>query len=966
MPSEILPSVSPYRQPQYWRRLLLYTLANMGLALAGRLLAGVDASIAALWLPAGLDFAVLWHFGLHYWPGALLGPLLNSLLTGRDVLTAIGLATATMSASLLAFAIARVLLGRESPYATPRHAVLFAAVVATLPYAIGAGLGMLVLSVLGNPPADMLAAFRAWLLSDIAGMLMLAPLLLALFQPSSGQPRGPAQTWEREVLVAVTLLVCVVVFGGRAIYDGDPAVGYLLFPPVMWAALRMGPRETFFTVFAINLASVIGLSLWYPSAGAERSYILLNVQVANIALAITAMLLVSAMHALRVSLAAQQHAQDLFRGAIEYAASGVALISPGGRVLLVNRALSDMLGYPSHEMVGKQYVEIVHPDERAASLKTIARMTSGEIPHFQARKRFVRQDGEVIWVLITVTLMRAEDGSPLHFIGHVQNIDQFKRIEEALTESEARFRSLAESAPIGIYQLDLQGNALYANSRWSAMSGYSFEESKGLAWLKTLHPDDREPARAHFRAARDKHTGAAFEFRFVQPSGQIVWCMTRISPLFDRNGELRGYVGSNEDISERRLAEQELARFSTTMAALAAEVPQGALQPFLGKLLGGVAKALNARWASVSLLMPNGKRVQTQGYYADGKLVENVEYELPGSPCEQVISGEALFIEDAAASRYPDDLMLNELGVRSYLGMPLLGADGKPFGLVNVMHDQPMPRSESKLSLLRVFAARLSAEIERERSLRQLAELSAQLEQKVAQRTEQLAATNRELESFTWSVSHDMRAPLRTIDGFVSALAEDEAGRLSEQGKAHLARIRGGVARLNELINAFLQLSRLSSGELRKSRIDLSSLCQEIATELAAAQPERRVACNIAEGMFVDADPNQLRILMTNLLGNAWKFTGRVEHPQIRVFSRQENGETVFHVQDNGAGFDMADVGKLFTPFQRLHAQSEYEGSGIGLATCRRIVQRHGGRLWVDAKPGQGATFSFTVAPASQ
>lgn len=955
-------ALTPYLQASYWLRVLLYTVVNIALAMLGRWLASVDGGVSALWLPAALDFAVLWHFGLQFWPGALLGPLLNSLLNGHDVLLAMALSIATLLSSLTAVALGRILLGRETPYATPRHAVLFASVVATFPYLLGAGLGLLSLWLAAVPIENAFASFRAWLLSDIAAMLMLAPLLLALLQPGNRLSRGPAQGWERELLVAITVLSCVLVFGNRTIYEGDPAMGYLLFPPVMWAALRMGPRETFFSVFAINLASVIGLTIWYPEISAERSFILLNVQVANIALAITALLLVAAMHALRASLVAQQQAHDMFRGAIEYAAGGVALVSISGRILLANRALNEMLGYAGHELVGRQYVEIVHPDQRNDSLKAIARMTSGELPHLQARKRFLTRSGDSLWVLITVTLMRDEHGAPLHFIGHVQNIDQFKRIEEALTESEARFRSLAESAPIGIYQLDLQGNAVYANSRWSEMSGYRFEDSTGLRWLKTLHPDDVERARGHFRAAREQRSGAAFEFRFVRPDGRIVWCITRLSPLFDRNGELRGYVGSNEDITERYLAEQELSRLNTIVAALAAEVPQHGLQPFLGKLLGGVAEALNVRWVSVSLLIPNSNRVRTEAYLADGKLVENVEYELPGSPCERVINGESLLIEDTAAQQFPQDLMLSHLNIRSYMGMPLIGADGKAFGLVNVLHDQPMPRSESRLALLRVFAARLAAEIERERTLRDLAALSAGLEQQVAQRTEQLMATNRELEAFTWSVSHDMRAPLRSIDGFVVALEEEELDRLSEQGRGYLARIRGGVSRLNELINAFLQLSRLSSVALHKTDIDVSVMAGELLAELAGQQPHRQVQCEIEPGLTVYADPQLLRVLLTNLLGNAWKFTSKTTGARLRVYRSASASEPVYCVADNGAGFDMAHADKLFTPFQRLHPQSEFEGSGIGLATCRRIIQRHGGKLWAESRPGEGATFCFTLA----
>ncbi len=242
--------------------------------------------------------------------------------------------------------------------------------------------------------------------------------------------------------------------------------------------------------------------------------------------------------------------------------------------------------------------------------------------------------------------------------------------------------------------------------------------------------------------------------------------------------------------------------------------------------------------------------------------------------------------------------------------------------------------------------------------------LNASLEQQVRERTAQLAATNHELEAFTWSVSHDMRAPLRAIDGFATALAEEEAAQLSDTGRGYLTRVRGGVAQLNELINVFLSLSRLGSATLHKTDVDLSAMATSVLADLAAAAPERQVNCEIAPGLHAHGDAQQMRVLLTNLLANAWKFTSHSADARIRFYSRECDGETVFLVEDNGAGFDMAQVDKLFTPFQRLHAQNEFEGSGIGLATCRRIIARHDGRLWAQGEPGKGATFFFTLGRA--
>lgn len=243
------------------------------------------------------------------------------------------------------------------------------------------------------------------------------------------------------------------------------------------------------------------------------------------------------------------------------------------------------------------------------------------------------------------------------------------------------------------------------------------------------------------------------------------------------------------------------------------------------------------------------------------------------------------------------------------------------------------------------------------------ARASAELEQLNAK----LEATNAELEAFSYSVSHDLRTPLRAIDGFSQALLEDYADVLKDEGKNYLVRIRAAAQAMGRLIDDLLRLSRVTRTELAWTDVDLSAMCRSIATELATSTPTRQVAVVIPDGLVVRGDERLLRQTMQNLLGNAWKFTTNTPHAQIEVGAMPSSvpGAPVYFVHDNGAGFDMARAEKLFGAFQRLHTSEEFPGTGIGLAIARRIVHRHGGRIWAEAERGKGATFYFTL-PSDQ
>jgi light-regulated signal transduction histidine kinase (bacteriophytochrome) len=239
--------------------------------------------------------------------------------------------------------------------------------------------------------------------------------------------------------------------------------------------------------------------------------------------------------------------------------------------------------------------------------------------------------------------------------------------------------------------------------------------------------------------------------------------------------------------------------------------------------------------------------------------------------------------------------------------------------------------------------------------------LNEELEQRVIDRTTQLEAANKELEAFSYSVSHDLRAPLRSIDGFSQALLEEYQEKLDDTGKGYLERVRKATQKMGFLIDDLLKLSRVTRSEFNLEAVDLSEMVHAIAAANQRNQPDRTVDVIVQEGLSVRGDPYLLRIALTNLMDNAWKFTGKEAEPRIEFGAAVEDGVTLYFIRDNGVGFDMAYADKLFGAFQRLHTLQEFPGTGIGLATVKRIINRHDGHIWAEGEIGNGATFYFTL-----
>ena len=250
------------------------------------------------------------------------------------------------------------------------------------------------------------------------------------------------------------------------------------------------------------------------------------------------------------------------------------------------------------------------------------------------------------------------------------------------------------------------------------------------------------------------------------------------------------------------------------------------------------------------------------------------------------------------------------------------------------------------------------------RTLDELRSLNADLERRVVERTTELTLANQELDAFAYAVSHDLRAPLRAMSGFTQALIEDYGDALVGEAQSYLQEINHASHKMGALIEGILKLSRTIRGEIRLESIDISDIAERLITELTHGQPARCVTCNVEPHMVVVGDHHLLEAVLSNLLENAWKYTGKVAMPQIQVYSEQHDGRRWICFEDNGAGFDMNYADKLFKPFQRLHRQDEFPGIGIGLATVQRIIRRHGGEIRAQGELGRGAKFSFSLPDA--
>lgn len=430
---------------------------------------------------------------------------------------------------------------------------------------------------------------------------------------------------------------------------------------------------------------------------------------------------------------------------------------------------------------------------------------------------------------------------------------------------------------------------------------------------------------------------------FIRPNGEHRWAVFSGEPVLDSAGNVTGQRGTVQDFTDRRDAEEQLQLATFRFRRLI----EASLDPLV-------------------TISPGGKIVDVNEACEEATGLSRLE--LIGSDFSECFTD-----PEAAHDTY------GRIFAEGFVKDQELTMKHVSGRLMDVLYNASVYR-DLQGNVLGAFAAARDITLRKKRE-REIIRLNAELEQRVLERTAELEAANKELESFSYSVSHDLRAPLRGIDGWSQALVEDYGDKIDDQGREYLAQVCYEAQRMGRLIDDLLQLSRWTRAEMRREKVDLSSLSRDILGSLRQQERQRQVEVTIAPGLLVTGDPVLLRQVLENLLGNAWKFTGKRATGTIEVGVMESSGDVkdassggplqppplrpgtmVYFVRDNGAGFDMAHTTKLFGPFQRLHRLNEFPGTGVGLATVQRIIHRHGGHVWADAKKDAGATFLFTLS----
>jgi len=623
---------------------------------------------------------------------------------------------------------------------------------------------------------------------------------------------------------------------------------------------------------------------------------------------------------------ALRKSEELFHALARLSPVGIFRSGNDGRCSYVNESWTRITGIEAGRALGEGWASGVHPADREAVLGAWRRCVT-DSGSTRIEYRFQRPDGTVAWVLGEVHPERT--AAHIGFVGSITDITDRKQIELALRTSEERFRTLIEHMPAVACtrRIDPRGSPVFVSPQVETMLGYTPAEWVGDAelWFRSLHPEDQprvlielmDPVREHVQS----------EYRLRHKSGRWIRVVEEAAFLYNEANRPIYRLCLLLDVTQTRQLASDLARTHGRYEGLV-------------NSLDGIVWEMDAATFAYTFVSRQAER-------------------LTGVPLDRWLQEPDFWLEhihpadrERARNAYREAMRTLRPTQVEYR---MVAAENREIWI----RDGIVAAPEGEGIRLRGVMVDISAS---RRAAQEIQELNAELETRVRQRTAELESANEEMRSFSYSVSHDLRVPLRTIAATAEALNSGYSALLDAAGRDHLGRLSVAAQRMGQLIEDLLNLSRVNRAELRREPVDLGEVAQSVMADFQRVDPGRKVQFRFAPGLCVVGDAQLLRLLLENLLGNAWKFTSRKPEALIELgVQRGAGGHHTYFVRDNGAGFDMEFAGKLFRPFQRLHDSTEFPGTGIGLATVHRIVSRHGGRVFAEGKEGAGATFYFEL-----
>ena len=560
-------------------------------------------------------------------------------------------------------------------------------------------------------------------------------------------------------------------------------------------------------------------------------------------------------------------------------------------------------------------------------------------------------------------LMGAALGHAAAFEGRQTRLEERTR---ALQESEQRFKQLVDVAQEGIWVADDRGVITYVNQRMADLLGYVNGSLLGRPVFDFIEPDSRAGAQRTL-SRRAGPPAPSQDLRFRRRDGSQLWGLVSSSPILGKDGALVGTVGMVTDITERKRTEEQLRRSADRLAMLhdmdqailAAQSPADIGRAALGRM----RRMVPCQRCTVVLFdFDRGQAELIAGYSAGVQLPATPLPIAEFSPAEVLQRGSVRYIEDIAAMEDPSPMLRQLLaeGMRSVLSSPLM-AEGEVIGEIDLAASAPAAFDAEHRDIALEVATPLAIAIQHARLRQELSRQTGELERKLADRNATLRAATAEVETLLYSVSHDLRAPLRHLIGF-SRMLLDDYGRDLDPGARHYSeRIHEAADQMATLTDDLVGLARIGRQDLLRREVALTTLVEDVVDQLRSSTDGRVIDWQIEELPTVECDPGLAKIAITHLLANAVKFTRPRERATIRIHPVEAEGQVGLGVEDNGVGFKMSYVGKLFGMFQRLHRPDEFEGNGAGLAIVQRIVHKHGGRVWAESEPDVGATFYLTL-----